>query len=973
MSRYLFSIVYLIITGLFMNATFAENTDTARWTASWIWNKRDNYACYNDTIEARKEVTLPAIKAATLRITADTSYRLLINGEWVADGPSRSWPEHYQYDVIPVAGFLKEGENTIHIIAKFYGIGTFHQIPVQAGLLAQLDVTASDGSNFSVGTDESWQVRDAVAWIQNTPKQSVQMGPFEIYDARQPAKEFVPATVLCKALEGPWKNFESRDCPFLSRIVQSPAAVHAVTVVEKLPVKSFIFPTTNWLYGDIVYSNNHVAVTGAYATVFEVDTACEVLMNPDANQVYLDGKNANGKAFHVEPGRHLLYFVLSEPWGHWRHDSELIIHCEEAFRLSHPLGDDANGSWCFIYPDPKVKYRFADYAWALLPVEEQARIEKEVSDCITGFKDAAPDLDSFPRFVQDKKMRTISDAEITPSPHYLFENRKVLSSGNDRVVNADALLSSSSGTIIKPSEKGDIEIILDFGTQNVGYYSFELHAEEGLILDLFGVEYIAPDGAVQHTERYRNGMRYICSEGDNTFLSLNRRSQRYLFLTFRNQTREAVLKNFKLIESTYPVKEEGHFACSDEGLNRIWQISAYTLKLCMEDVFTDCPLYEQTLWVGDSRNEALFGYTAFGSADIAKRCIKLAAHSLDHHPMVLAQVPTTWETIIPVWSFLWNIMIRDYYEFTKDKDFMEWAFPYAMKNLRNAAEYADEKGLFSAPFWNMFDWSGIDDRHNTVLHNSMFMVGAIDATAKIAQVLGQEEDLAWLKDRRSILVNALNALWQEDAGAYPDSIHADGKISPKYSQHTAFLSLLFDIAEDRMRPGLLAHLMDPPENMTRIGSPFAILYLFSALEKEGLGHEVIQRIRSAYQPMLDIEATTVWETFAGALNYKGAFPTRSHTHAWSSAPVHFLNRIILGIVSDNTGCASFTISPDITGLTWASGSTACYNKEPVSVSWTVKESVLEIKASGPDGVDLHFKPNDSHGSLEIVFNGTKVR
>ncbi len=45
-------------------------------------------------------------------------------------------------------------------------------------------------------------------------------------------------------------------------------------------------------------------------------------------------------------------------------------------------------------------------------------------------------------------------------------------------------------------------------------------------------------------------------------------------------------------------------------------------------------------------------------------------------------------------------------------------------------------GLFSGPFWNMFDWSGIDDQHETVLHNSMLMVGAIDAAQKMAGVLG---------------------------------------------------------------------------------------------------------------------------------------------------------------------------------------------------------------------------------------------
>ena len=956
-----------------MTPLYADNQSADGWTASWIWNQRENYVSYNDTIEARKEVDLPALKEARLRITADTTYRLFIYGQWVVDGPSRSWPDHYQYDVVDVMPWLKEGKNTISVIAKFYGIGTFHQIPVQAGLLAQLDMITTAGASLSVGTDDSWEVRDAAMWLQNTPKQSVQMGPFEIYDARIQAGAFTQATVLYPADKGPWKNLEARDCPFLSTIPQPVTALKDSFVVEDLRITSFIFPTTNWLFGDIVHSNNQVAVTGAYATVVEIDEACDIVAYPDGNLVYLNGISIGDKAYHAEPGKYLLFHVLAVPWGHWRHDSELRIQCNGEFRLSHPLNDDEAGVWCYIYPDENIKYRFADYEWALLPVEKKAEAEKAVSDYIKKMRAAKPDMDSFADFVKDKKTRTIAEDEYTPSPFFLFQNRKVAGSAESLVKNPEGISTENSALVVSPSAEGDVELVLDFGTQNVGYYNFDIEAEEGLIIDLFGVEYIAPNGAVQHTERYRNGMRYICAEGENNFLSFNRRSQRFLFLTLRNQTKDVVIKDFKLIESTYPVKEEGRFACSDERLNRIWEISAFTLKLCMEDVFTDCPLYEQTLWVGDSRNEALFAYTAFGSADIAKRCIKLAAHSLDEHPMVLAQLPTTWETIIPVWSFLWNIMIWDYYEFTGDKEFMQWVYPYAMKNLRNAAEYSDERGLFSVPFWNLFDWSGIDYGHNTVLHNSMFMIGALDATAQVAALLDQPEDVDWLKQKRVSLTEALNALWQEDTGTYPDSIHDNGTISPKSSQHTAFLSLLYDIAEEHMRPQLLDHLANPPERMTPIGSPFAILYLFSALEKEGKGEEVIQRIYEAYQPMLDLEATTVWETFTGALNYTGDFPTRSHTHAWSSAPVHFLNRIVLGIVPTDIAGKAFTISPDISGLDWASGATACYEKDAVEVSWKREGNTLNIQATAPEGVDLQFAPHKSHESLQVTFNGKTVQ
>ena len=91
-------------------------------------------------------------------------------------------------------------------------------------------------------------------------------------------------------------------------------------------------------------------------------------------------------------------------------------------------------------------------------------------------------------------------------------------------------------------------------------------------------------------------------------LKLKRRSGRYLFLTLRNQKTPVQIRNLRLIESIYPVNQIGNFQCSDLRLDRIWEISTRMLKICMEDTFSDCPLYEQTHWVGDAANESLLAY-----------------------------------------------------------------------------------------------------------------------------------------------------------------------------------------------------------------------------------------------------------------------------------------------------------------------------------------------------------------------------
>jgi hypothetical protein len=60
--------------------------------ASWIWLKGADVHSYNQAVVARKEFRLAKPGPAALRITADSFYRLFINGNWVNDGPARSLP-----------------------------------------------------------------------------------------------------------------------------------------------------------------------------------------------------------------------------------------------------------------------------------------------------------------------------------------------------------------------------------------------------------------------------------------------------------------------------------------------------------------------------------------------------------------------------------------------------------------------------------------------------------------------------------------------------------------------------------------------------------------------------------------------------------------------------------------------------------------------------------------------------------------
>ncbi|HOJ69413.1 MAG TPA: alpha-L-rhamnosidase C-terminal domain-containing protein, partial [Candidatus Hydrogenedentes bacterium] len=131
---------------------------------------------------------------------------------------------------------------------------------------------------------------------------------------------------------------------------------------------------------------------------------------------------------------------------------------------------------------------------------------------------------------------------------------------------------------------------------------------------------------------------------------------------------------------------------------------------------------------------------------------------------------------------------------------------------------------------------------------------------------------------------------------------------------------------------------------------------------------ILDAIREYYGPMIESGATTVWESFPSGTTGGDGFPTRSHTHAWSSAPIHFLNRLVLGIVPEAPGGTRVRVSPWVRGLEWAKGSTALA-RGPVSVDWRVEDGTLRVTVTAPDGVTTRFERNETHEGLRVVFNG----
>jgi alpha-L-rhamnosidase len=919
--------------------------------AHWIWSAQQNVLEYNIAARFRKTFITPSqVDSAHLLITADSRYRVFINGHWINDGPGKAYPEHWTYDAYDILPLLKTGNNLMEVTVRYYGVGTFHQIPQQAGLLAEIQIDES-----CMGTDATWDAMPLKTLRQHSPKVSVQMEPTESMDARLDVEhDWQPAVAHFEAKQGPWKDLTLRRTEALSKIPCRPVTCEGVNLVP-CAKNQVCVPVTRIAHPGVIEANHYTSRPVILTAILSLKSSISIAENLGQWKVSIQGQFVSGQKT-LEAGEHAVMFFCDDFFSHRK---------ELEFPYLSLVGTQWNDWQVFVHQECLFVDNDRHWLWFENDRAEQVKAswQSAIQELASLWTSPEQDLLDIAQRVaiplEELFLENFSQDFADRQPQPLMEPSKI---------HASALCVGQQGKVtLKPHEGHDLELCYDFGEQRCGYIDFSIVASAGTIMDLHMVEYITPEGVVQHTVEFnRNGLRYIAQAGENVYTSLKRRSGRYLFITLRNVQDPVSLERLQIIESTAAVKPIERFHCSDPNLNSIWDICERTLKMGMEDVFTDCSLYEQTLWIGDARNEALYAFNIYGNYDVSARSLELGAQSLEHLPMVGCQVPSSWDCLIPAWSFLWGLHTWEHYFHSGDLDFLRTLWPAIQKNLDGAQTFIDPvSGLFSAQLWNLLEWAPIDHEHATVIHNSILFAGALRAGEKCAQVLNDSVALQTLSQRREKLVTAIHQQWDESKGSYPDAILENGLPSAQVCQHNSALALMCDIMIPEHLEAAKNNLLHPSEGMTEIASPFAAQFHFEGLELLGEYDAIMNSIRHNYTPMIEAGATTAWETFPGSTCSPEGFPTRSHCHGWSCGPLQFFNRIVLGIRQTSPGGLTFEISPWVNELEHASGAMAT-PLGVVSVEWKKQGNALSVRMDAPAGVKTVFVANTSHESYDAV-------
>ena len=148
------------------DAIVASGETAARWQpyrmsmapAQWLWlpaarTLPNTFVLFRRDIELKDQP-----RKAAGWITADSRYRLTVNGRRVQWGPAPCDPRELDVDPFDVTSLLRPGKNTIGVEVLYYGLGDGTWPAGKPGMIFDLAIEQADGRRERIVSDPSWRM-----------------------------------------------------------------------------------------------------------------------------------------------------------------------------------------------------------------------------------------------------------------------------------------------------------------------------------------------------------------------------------------------------------------------------------------------------------------------------------------------------------------------------------------------------------------------------------------------------------------------------------------------------------------------------------------------------------------------------------------------------------------------------------------------------------------------------------------------
>lgn len=416
---------------------------------------------------------------------------------------------------------------------------------------------------------------------------------------------------------------------------------------------------------------------------------------------------------------------------------------------------------------------------------------------------------------------------------------------------------------------------------------------------------------------------------------------RFARIDLLDQNTDYLLRNIQAISVKIDDPRIGSFNCSDERLNRIWEVGAYTVELNMQDYLWDGIKRDRLVWLGDLHPEVMTVSNVWGNHDVVRRTLDFGKSD--------TPLPG-WMNGFSSYSMWWLLIHRDNYLYNGDIAYLKENQNYILGLVKQIDECVNEDGKECMTGVRFLDWPTSEKQD--VIHDGLqsLTYTTMKAARQIASWLGDDE----MEQVASSCLSRMDKYYT----------------NPSFASQAIALRLLSGTSRDPK-----ADCRKLIENGVDSFSPFYGYYAVEALAENGEIDTAIKMISDYWGAMLDLGATTFWEHLnyadskhaaridelvpdgkydihgeGGEYCYIGY--RQSLCHGWAAGPAPWLQRYVLGVKPVAPGCSQVEVKPHLGDLTYAEG-TVPTPKGPIYVKVS-KDAAgkTELIVKTPKGVKV---------------------
>lgn len=418
------------------------------------------------------------------------------------------------------------------------------------------------------------------------------------------------------------------------------------------------------------------------------------------------------------------------------------------------------------------------------------------------------------------------------------------------------------------------------------------------------------------------------------------RAGRFISLTIETAGEELLLDDLQLNESRYPVSFDDSFESNDRGLNELARLSRRTLEMCSHDSFMDCPYFEQLMYLGDTRIQALLTLQVSRDARLVEKALRMFAASQLPSGFFQSRYPSRVTQVIPTFSPFFVGMLEDYARY-RGGPLVKELLPAARRVADAFDSCVGEDGLVSIPrSWCFVDWThwywGVPPEGEygvSGIVNALYVYG-LASLANLYELTGDSGLERYYRDRAAALTERMaEAFYCEKRGLF-----ADTRAKESFSEHAQILMLLAGTLPPEQEERC-AEALFTADGLTQCTVYFAF-YLFEVFHRFGRA-DLLERRLEPFREMIGLGLATLLER---------PEPSRSDCHAWSAHVLYHFHASMLGVRSKGYAFREVAVAPQVVPGRKVGGSVP----HPGGGVIEVEADSISAFVSLPDGVSGEF-------------------